>query len=427
MLRLALPGILGMSVASINVFMDALFVGQWVGENAVAAISLAFPLLMLIGGFAAMIGQGSASVLSRALGADDRDRQSVILSNLTALCLLVGLGISLPGFFFARELIALLGGTGEILDLGETYLQVMMLAAFPRIYAVSVNVIIRAEGNLKAAMTYSAASAVLNILLNALFIGPLGWGIAGAAWASLFAMLFMALLNLLYFIRGKSSFPVSLTRIYFAPLVLKEVLFIGVSAMMLQVMFFLQQVAVFRSIAHYGEDADIAFMGASYRIYLLATIPIFGFAQALQPVIGINFGARLYERVRRAMGIFTFTGTAVICLIWLGFAFFSEPILGALLPDTVFSQADLFRFRILMLVLPFQPIFFTGITLFQATGNGRMAGGLLIGRMLLVFIPLVMLLPLLFQLDGIYYAHPLSDLLAAATMGFFAWRSLKRM
>lgn len=425
MFRLALPGILGMGVASINSFLDAIFVGQFVGENAVAAISLAFPILMLIGGITSMIAQGSASVLSRAIGAEDEMRQKAIFSNLVALSLLLGIGLSIPGYFLAAELIGLLGGTGEIRELGETYLQIMMIGATPRIFAVGINVLIRAEGNLKAAMTFSAGAAILNIGLNALFVGVWGWGIAGAAWASVISMLFMVALDYSHFLRNKHSFPVDLKRIFFSSLIVKEVLYIGLSAMMLQMMFFVQQVVVFRSVAKFGNDWDLAFMGACYRIYILAVIPIFGFAQALAPVIGINYGAKQPERVRKAMWLFSATATGVICLMWLGLAIFSEASLSVLLPNSTFSGHDIFLFRITLLILPFQPLFFTGVTLFQSIGHARTAGILLVSRMFLIFIPAVLLLPLVFDLDGVYYAHPIADLLSVGIMFVAVWRQLK--
>ncbi len=425
MFRLAMPGILGMSVASINTFLDAIFVGQFVGENAVAAISLAFPILMLIGGLTSMIGQGSASVLSRAIGAEDKPRQEAIFSNLTALSLLMGIGFSIPGYFLATDLIAMLGGKGEVLAYGESYLQIMMIGAFVRIYAVGVNILIRAEGNLKAAMIFSASAALINIVLNALFIGVFGWGVEGAAWASVLAMVAMVILDLSHFFRGKNSFPVNLKKIFVSTLIAKEVLYIGLSAMMMQVMFFLQQVVVFRSVSRYGDDWDLAFMGACYRIYLLAVIPIFGFAQALAPVVGINFGAKQPERVRKAMWLFSFTATGIICLIWLALALFSEATLSLLLPNSTFSKHDIFLFRITLLILPFQPLFFTGVTLFQSIGNGRTAAILLISRMFLIFIPAVLLLPMGFGLDGVYYAHPLADFLAVGIMFVVVWRALR--
>lgn len=426
MFRLAIPGILGMGVASINTFLDALFVGQFVGENAIAAISLAFPILMLIGGITSMIGQGSASVLSRAIGGGDPKRQEAIFSNLTALSLLLGIGFSIPGYLFAEDLIAMLGGKGEVLELGTQYLQIMMIGAFPRIYAVGINILIRAEGNLKAAMTFSAGTAVINIVLNALFIAVWGWGIAGAAWASVISMILMVIMDYSHFLRKKNSFPVNLKRIFFSNLIVKEVLYVGLSAMMLQVMFFLQQVVVFRSVSSYGDDWDLAFMGACYRIYLLAVIPIFGFAQALAPVVGINFGAKQYDRVGKAMWLFSLTATGIICVMWLALAIFSEATLSALLPNSTFSPHDIFLFRITLLILPFQPLFFTGVTLFQSIGNGKTAAILLVSRMFLIFIPGVLLLPLAFGLDGIYYAHPLADLLAVSIMFIGVRRELKK-
>lgn len=404
MRRLSAPAIIGMSINGINAFVDALFVGQFVGQNAVAAISLAFPLTMITNGFSAMIGVGASSILSRAIGGNDVDTQKKIFGTTTTLSVIVSIVLTLLGIYFAPDLIAFMGGRGEVLELGTVYYRITMMGAFFRVYSVALNMLIRAEGKIKEAMILSITSTVLNIILNPLFIIVFHWGIEGAAWATVVAMAIFTLLGVGYFARGHASHPVALTTFSLESKLLKPILSIGVSAMMLQVMFFLQQAVVFKSLAYYGTDWDLAFMGSCYRIFILVVLPTMGFAQAMQPIVGINFGSHDYERTKETFKIFTKSGTVFVFFLWALIMGFPETVLGWMLPDATFSTRDIFNFRAMLFTLPTLPLFLLGTTFFQSIGNAKEAGMVLVSREVLLYVPFTLLLPLWFGVDGIYYA-----------------------
>jgi putative MATE family efflux protein len=404
MAKFSLPAIIAMSINSVNTFVDALFIGQYVGQTALAAVSLAFPLTMITNGLSAMIGVGSSSLLSRAIGANEvliQQRMFGVVTVMTVVCSTI---MTILGYYFAEELIALMGGTGEILEMGAYYYRILLIGAFFRIYGVVLNVLIRAEGKIKEAMIYSIIATLLNIVLNPLFIAYFEWGIAGAAWSTNVAMLLFSIVGLWYFLKGKPNYSVDLSYWGIDKTMLRPILSVGVSAMMLQIMFFVQQIFVFRSIAHYGTDWDIAFMGANYRIMILMIMPIFGFAQAMQPVAGINYGAKVYKRVRKAFIIFTRAGTIGLIGLWILEMAFPQVILSWMLPDATFTEQDILNFRIQMSTYPVFPFFFMAITLFQSIGSARIAGYMLLARELALFVPIVLLLPYLYGVDGIYHA-----------------------
>ena len=422
MMRLSAPAIIGMSINGINAFVDALFVGQFVGQNAVAAISIAFPLTMITNGFSAMIGMGASAVLSMAIGSNNTDIQKKIFGTLTALSTIVSVVISILGIYFARDLIAFLGGTGEILEMGTLYYQITMIGAFFRVYAVALNMVIRAEGKIKQAMILGIASTLINMALNPLFIIVFGWGVAGAAWATVVSMGIFTILGVWYFVRGYASYPVSLTTFSLERRLLRPILSIGISAMMLQIMFFVQQAIVFKSLAHYGTDWDLAFMGSCYRVLLLVVLPTMGFAQAMQPIIGINFGAKDFERVKRTFTIFSFSGTVFILVLWAFIMIFPATIMGWMLPDADFTPNDLFNFRMMMATLPLLPLFLLGSTFFQSIGNAKDAAIVLVARELLLFVPAVLILPLFFGVDGIYYSSIPVNLIVVFTVIYLVFR-----
>lgn len=422
--RLSLPAIIGMSVNGINAFVDALFVGQMVGQDALAAISIAFPLTMVTNGFSAMIGVGASSLLSRAIGAQELDIQRKTFGAVTLLSFIVSIILSVFGISFAYELIGFMGGEGQVLEMGVTYYRIMMLGAFFRIYAVANNMLIRAEGKVKEAMIISIISTVLNMILNPIFIYY--WGIAGAAWATNAAMVIFTLMNTWYFYRGKTSYPVSLTTFSLESRLLRPILQVGISAMMLQIMFFVQQVFVFKSLDYYGSEWDFAFMGASYRVIMLIIIPCFGFAQALQPVAGINFGARRFNRVKKAYRIFTVSSTIMI-FVFCGFAMlFPHTVMGWMIPDTAFSNQDIWNLRLMLLGTPAFPLFFMGTTLFQSIGKGKEAGFLLVFRELILLVPAVLLLPLFYGIPGIYAAGIPTNLIIIGFTIFMTSRQFRK-
>ena len=404
MVKFSLPAIIAMSINSLNTFVDALFIGQYVGQEALAAVSLAFPLTMLTNGLSAMVSVGGSSLLSIAIGANQIDVQEKIFGSTTVISIVVSLALMTFGLIYAENLIELMGGSGNLVKIGALYYRIMMFGAFVRIYGLVLNTLIRAEGKMNEAMSYLIAATLLNIILNPIFIVVLDWGVEGAAWSTVVAMLVLTLTGLIYFLRGRANYHINLSYWRLEGYIVKPILSVGVSAMMMQLMFLVQQIFVFRSIAHYGNEWHIAFMGACYRIMIFMVMPIFGFSQALQPIVGINFGGDQLARVKEAFGLFAKVSTAMLFVFWVLELLFPEVILSWMLPDATFSTTDIFNFRIQMLSYIVFPFFLMGVTMFQSIGRARMAGFMLVARELAIFIPFVLLLPMMYGVDGIYYS-----------------------
>ncbi len=421
MYKLSLPGIFAMLLIGMNAFVDALFVGRLVGKDALAGISLAFPLTYITTGVASMLGIGSASVLSRAIGSGDYDKQRLIFGNLTMMCLLASALITIPGYFYARELVGFMGGTGRVLELGVEYYKVLVLGSFFSVYSVATSMIIRAEGKIKESMIYTGISMVLNMILNPIFISTLGLGVTGAALATIISTTVYSSLNFSFFIGGKSSVNFETKTLKLAPSLIPEIFAIGLATLFMQVMTLIQQMLIFKSIAAYGSDFDIAFMGATTRIFMLTIIPVFGLMQALQPVIGINYGAQNIERVKKASKVFLMGGTALILMLWAPMQFFPGYFLGWMIPDAVFTENDYNNFRVIMLVLPGFPLIMVGVTMYQAIGNAKMAGILTIARQFVLFIPAILIVPQFLGLNGIYYSMTGVDLIITVAVAIFMW------
>lgn len=427
MLKLSIPGILGMLLIGLDAFFDALFAGQLIGKNALAAISLALPLTSIVTGCAMLVGVGSASVLSRAIGSGDINTQSRIFSNLILMSVIISFIITILGYRFGEELILFMGGDGEIASLGADYFKTYMLGSVFYILAVASSQLIKSEGKIYVASIFAGIFVIINIILNPIFISVFHCGIQGLALATVVAMAIYTTVNFSYFLSGKSSILMNPKKFTVAIDLLPAILSVGISELLAQVMDIVQEVVIFKSIAHYGTGTDIAFYGATLRVYLLATILIYGFMQALQPVFGMNYGAKNYDRLKKAYFTFGIGGTVLLTLIWLFIQLSPETFLACLLPNVAFTANDLLNFRLLNLLLPILPFGFCSITLFQSIGNGRTAGLLILLRSILLVVPLMLILSALLGVKGVYYGLVLADAVVLLIAFFLTGMEFKKL
>ncbi len=424
--RLSPIAILSMSINSINTFVDAMFIGHYLGEVAVGAISLAFPLAIVTGAFSAMIGVGASSILSIAIGAEEGETQRKIFGTTVVLALVVSLSLTFLGWTCAEFLIGSMGGKGEMLALGVRYYQHLILGAFFQIFAVATSMLIRAEGNLKEAMVIAIFSTLVNIMLNPVFVGYLEMGIEGAAYATIVSMVCFSVLNFWYFYTERATFEIDFRYYRLEWKIVRPLLGIGISAMMLQLMFVLQQVLVFKSLDIYGTDRDITFMGACYRIMILLIMPGIGFSAAMQPILGISVGAKDYARVRRTFWIFTGSNLLVLVFCWGLTMRYPTTMLGWLLPNMVFTAEDILNFRYLLSLLVLHPFFIMGVKLYQSIGNAKLAGNILILREILFFVPVLWLLPKCYGVTGIYLTPIVQNISVAIVIILLLNRTFRR-
>jgi Na+-driven multidrug efflux pump len=226
---------------------------------------------------------------------------------------------------------------------------------------------------------------------------------------------------------GKASFPIDFKYYKWESEIMRPVLTVGISAMMMQIMFFVQQAIVFKSLAHYGDDWHLAFMGACYRILILLILPSFGFSQAFQPIVGINYGAGKYDRVKKSFKVFSVGSSIMVLFVWAWIMFFPTVILSWMLPDADFSTTDLSNLRWMMSTVPLYPVFFLGVTFLQSIGDGKMSGYLLVGRELLLYVPVLLIAPLIFGVDGIYYAGVPNNIIVTVIIFFLMRSQFKKM
>jgi putative MATE family efflux protein len=411
MFKLSIPSTLGILMLSLNTFIDALFAGRFIGETAFAGISLSLPLTGIVNGFALLIGVGSASVLSRAIGSGDIKTQSKIFGTLTVMSIVISFFITILGYRFGKELIVFMGGSGEVASAGAEYFKTYILGSVFLIIAQACSEVIKSEGEMRLATIFCCIFVIVNIFLNFIFIIVFHWETHGIALATVFGMIVYSIVNLAYFFAGKSSIPVKPKKLAIAIDLLPAILSVGISALFYPIMVLVQDFVVFNSISYYGTNNDIAFFGATGKVSSLVYIPIIGFAQALQPIIGMNYGAKNYRRIKKAYLTFAVFGTLFLILIWLPLQLSPRTFLGLILPGINFTEDDVLNFRILSILIPIWPLAFFSNTLFQSIGKGKTVLVVLLLRSIVLNVPMVLFFSRFSGVRGIYYGMTFADII----------------
>ena len=429
MLTLSIPAVLGMVVIGLYNFMDAVFVGQMVGPVAMTAVKVSYPFTLINSGIATLIGQGSASVLSRAIGEEDRDTIDRIMGNLISFVTVLSTLVIVFGLIFTRQLLSLAGAEGEVLEQAIPYLRVVFCGSLFVNIGQSTNMIMRGEGKLKKAMIIMATSAILNIILDPVLIKIFGAenGVLGAAFATIISQLVLMLMSLFYFIRKSDN--VRIHRIRFEKTLVKPVLGVGVSAMLMQVMSMVQQTILYSTAAKWGGSQWQTILGAGLSLQAFAFIPLWGISQGFQPAIGTNYGAKLFDRVGKFTRTFMLSATAVALIFYIPIMCFPVKMLSMFITDSAIVNEGAPMLRVLFGAYICYGVLILSITFFQAIGKAGGASVLALARQLVLFLPLVVLLPKVGGLGvkGGFYAQLITDfvvlvlaviLLARAFKGF---------
>lgn len=406
--QLAIPGIIGMVVIGLYPFMDGIFAGWIIGDYAMSAISISMSLTIINGGISALIGVGSASILSRAIGKGDKETTDKIFGNFCYWVILFSIVITVLGLVFAPNFLDLVGAKGNIKELGVRYLRVVFFGSIFVNFAQAGNMTMRGEGALKQSMMIMGVGALLNIILDPIFMKLMGeYAIEGAAIATVISQIVQAILTFHYF--SKKSAFVGIHKIQNSKAIYSEMFSIGSSAMMMQILFAVQQTFLFKQAFAYGGDNWGILMSATMRLYMFSFIPLWGMSQGLQPVIGANFGAKQYQRVKDTMKIFMYGATILAAISWIPSMFFSEKLLSLFNVRSEIIEAGVMNFKLFYSTFILYGIMIMTLTFFQSIGDGKKASMIVMLRQLILFIPAILLLPKVFGGLAVWWAEPIVD------------------
>ncbi|PPA69952.1 MATE family efflux transporter [Jeotgalibacillus proteolyticus] len=427
MVKFSVPAFIGMFVMAFYNIADTFYIARGVGTLAVAALSIAFPLQLIITAFAAAIGIGGSSIISRRLGAGKLKEANEVFGHVVWLVGLLSIIMVTIALTFLEPILVVFGATEDVLPYAMDYLSIILYGSLFQAFAMSSNNIVRSEGNAKVAMLTMIVSAGLNIILDPIFIFVLDMGVSGAAIATVISQAVGAVWILLYFKTGKSSLSFRWIGLLPDMKVVKEIIGIGSATFVRQVAGSLMFVAVNWMLVVHGGDTAVAIFGIINRIMMFAIMPMFGIVQGMQPIIGYNYGAQLYHRVSDTLKIGILVSSGIATFVWTVTMIFPGAMMSVFSTDPVVIDGGEEAMRWIFLVAPI--IGFQMVTggLYQALGKAKISFILSMSRQLLFLIPLVLILPSYFGLMGVWLAFPLADLMAFLLSLYFVWRDRKQL
>ncbi len=408
-LQMAGPAIGSMLMSSIYNMADTYFVGK-IGTSATAAVGVVFPIMAVIQAFGFFFGHGSGNFMSRALGQKKEEEAKRMAITGTVLSLIMGVLLTVLGLIFVEPLLYLLGSTETIYPYAKEYMTIILIGAPWMATSFVLNNQLRFQGNAFYAMIGLMTGGLLNIALDPLLIFAFKMGIAGAAWATILSQLISFCLLYLAILKSDS---IKLKLRYFTPnaYYLKNICIGGVPSLCRQGLNSVATVCLNFACRGYG-DAAIAAMSVVGRIMMFSTSILLGFGQGFQPVCGFNYGAGKYTRVRKAT-IFCMTSGFCFLFVMAILASIASPHLIALFrDDPAVIEIGAVALRYQCFVYPLNAVIIIGNMLFQTTGMMFRASFMAVARQGLFFIPVVLILPLMLELQGIMMAQPVADVLA---------------
>jgi len=423
--KFSAPATIGMVVGAFYNIIDTIFVGKGVGSLAIAALSIVLPIQLIMMGIGTMLGIGSASIISRALGRNRKDIAQDVFGNAVVLNLLISALCMVLIYPFMDKFLIFFGASAQVLPYAKDYAYIILAGFIFLSFAVNSNSCIRAEGSPRAAMYAMGIGALMNIILDPIFIFVLGMGIKGAAIATVISQALSTIYIIFYILFGKSIFNINIAVLKLRFPLVREILTLGFPSFLRSTMASFIILIFNRLLSFYGGDLYIAIMGIGLRLLSLVQMPLIGITQGFSTIVGFNYGARLYPRVKKVLGI-----AAVWTIVIAGAGFLVMMIFPRFVITLFSSDAELIGegigiLRIVILFLPFIGVQMLGGGLFQSIGKAVPALVLTISRQVLFLVPAAFLLPMVFGLNGVWMAVPVADFLSIAVTGIWVSREIK--
>ncbi len=437
LVKQAVPASIGILVMSLNILVDSIFVGNWIGSIAIAAINVVLPVSFFIGALGMAIGIGGSSIISRALGADNTEKALKTFGNQISLTLLVTLSMVTLGLTYVDELIPAFGGKGAIFDPAKIYYIIVVCGVPFLALCMMGNTVIRAEGKPKFAMIAMIIPSVGNLFMDFLFIYVFDWGMAGAAWASTISYFLCFSYVLYFFVSKNSELKLRLQHFRLNTPILKEIGSLGFVTLSRQAVVSLIYLLMNNILFDLGGEAMVAVYAIIGRMLMFALFPVFGVTQGFLPIAGYNYGAHKYERVRESINTAIKYAVLMATLVFIGLMVFPAEIAALFLsskPDLSDLELATNAFvlehtpaamRWVFAATPIIALQLIGAAYFQAVGKAVPALLLTLMRQGFFFIPLILILPNFLGELGVWISFPISDVLATIVTGFYLRKEMK--
>ncbi|MER0284750.1 MATE family efflux transporter [Clostridioides difficile] len=426
LLAMGLPTMIGMMITALYNLVDGYFVGG-LGTSQMGAISVAFPLGQLVVGLGLLFGNGAASYIARLLGHGDNEKAGKVASTSIYSSIIVGALVIIVIIIFLNPVLKLLGATKSIMPYAVSYASIYIVSSIFNVFNVTMTNIVTSEGAAKTSMCAMLSGALLNMILDPIFIYNFGMGVRGAAIATAISQIVSTLVYIRYIFSKKSMFSFRINECCFSKDVMSEILKIGIPTLIFQLLTSLAITLTNMEAAKYGDFA-IAGMGAVTRIMSLGSLIVFGFIKGFQPIAGYNFGSKNYDRLHSAIKTSILWTTVFCVVLGLVMIIFPKVIISQFTSgDMLLIECGSKSLRANGLSFMLFGFYTVYSTLFLALGKVKEGGFLGMCRQGVCFIPIILILPVFYGLNGILYAQPIADLVAAIIAGFMAIKLHKEL
>lgn len=424
----SLPTIVGMLVSSLYNVIARIFVGRGIGSLAIAATTVAFPIMILLMAVSLLIGVGATALISLKLGEQKKDEAEKVAGNAMTMLILLPAILAVLFLLFTEPVLIAFGASTAVLPYARDFTQIIMLGSVFGSISMGMNNFIRAEGNPKMTMYTQILGAVVSVALNYVFIFKFHWGIKGSAFAIILAQLVSAIWVLSYFFTGRSLVKIRWKNLRPTWPVLASIMAIGFAPFAMQIAACIQQLILNKTLMFYGGDMALAAIGIVMSISTLLFMPVLGLSQGAQPIIGYNYGARQYNRVRETWKMAVLAGTGIALTGYLAIHIWPVQLVELFSKgDTALTAMTVHAMIIFFALLPVLGFQITSSIYFQAVGKAKQAAVLSLSRQFLIFIPLLLILPHFWGMDGVWRTAPISDGLSAALTAVFIYVEMKKM
>lgn len=441
----AIPAAIGFAVMTLNTVVDTIFVGKFIGKDAITAVYIITTVIFFMSSFGMSIGMGGASIVSRALGEGNKERALLSFNNQFTLLAIFIVLFSTLGFFFQSQIINLYGAEGNEITLSKTYFSIVLIGIPFLMTSMMINNNLRAEGKPRIAMLALLIPSLLNMVLDYLFIPVWGYGMEGAAWATAISFFVTGSFMVGYYLFANTELIFKPEYFRLKKHIVKEIFSVGSVSLIRQVAISILVIAMNAMIKIFGGLEAIGSINAkaSYaivtRISMFMFFPLIGISQGFVPIAGYNYGAKKYDRVKEVVNLSLkssiITGL-ILCFILIGFSSQIPNIFLASVAENspsanldTLAVAD-YTPKLIIIIFSMTPILafqLLGASFYQALGKGTPALLLTLSKQLFFLTPLVLILPYFYGLDGIWWSFPIADTLSGLLCGYFLFRGVRLM
>jgi putative MATE family efflux protein len=413
-LEFSIPAIIGMLVNTLYNIIDRVFIGhiEGIGALAMAGVGVTMPLMFIILAFGMLIGIGTATRISIKLGEHDKEGAEKHLGNAFTLIIIISIFLTIFGLLFANPLLKMFGASENIIGYGEQFIQVIFIGCIFNLISFSLNHSIRSDGSPKIAMASMLISAIINIILDPIFIFGLNLGVRGGALGTVVAQIVSSIWIIYYFTKGSSTLKIRKKNLKLEKNVVLSIFAIGISPFTMQLAQSAVQIASNNSLQTYGGDIAVSGMTIINSIAMIFLMPIFGLNQGLQPIIGYNFGAKKHNRVKLAVKYGIIAATIIVTIGFVVVQGFSEKLVMIFNNDSSLIEVTSRGMKIFLIILPLIGGQIIVTNYFQSIGQVKISMFLSLLRQVIILIPCLIIIPMFMGLDGVWIAGATSDFLS---------------